>query len=133
MHYIISIREKTMNNIFHIPPETTAPFPSEKFVELMDAVVERLSQTKFASISMCSLMDLLVDEHRRIIAAIILNAAEGSVEEAMTLLKNSLHSLAHFAFEAGIQYQIELSDSLGEIDFDALFDAENLLDENKPN
>ncbi len=114
-----------MSSIFHVPPDKTEPFSSEKFVALVDAVIERMSQTHGMSMSMCSLMDMVIDEHRRLTAALIVNAAGESTEEAMFLIKNALHSLAHLAFEVGRQYQIEFSDSLGDIDFDNLMNRDD--------
>ena len=114
-----------MSSIFHIPPDKAEPFSSEKFVALTDAVIERMSQTHGASTSMCSLMDMITDEHKRLTAALIVDLAGESTENAMFVIRNVLHSLAHLAFEFGIQYEIESTNALGEIDFNHLLDGES--------
>lgn len=113
-----------MSSIFHVPPKQSDPFPSEQFVELIDALIDRVSQTHDMGISMCSLMDLLVNEHKQMLTKLIIKAtSESSADEAMFLITNGVHSLCHFVFEAGRQFQIELSNSLDDIDFDHLLDS----------
>ncbi len=110
-----------MSNIFHVPPDKAELFPSEKFVALIDAVAERLSQTRGMSTSMCSLMDMAIDEHRHMMAMLLIGVPDELVEKASGVAY-LLHSLCHFVFEMGVQYQIELSNSLDDIDLDHLLD-----------